>query len=99
MASAVTIQTRITFNQLAQLTRQLSPVEKRRLAKLLEKEAAQSEARSASQPIEAQLNPDQQKTWSAIKQGFADLQQIRAGKQKTQSADDFLKGLAEEGYL
>lgn len=103
MALAVTINTRITFNQLVQLTNQLSPAEKRRLAKLLEKEATQPEAFTSpdttTTPLEAQLTANQGKTWATIKQGFDDLQQIREGKQKTQSADDFLKELTDEGYL
>ena len=103
MASAVTFNTQITFSQLAQLTRQLSPAEKRRLAKLLEKEANQTETAvspdSKSSPLETQLSASQLKTWANIKQGFDELQQIREGKQQTQSADDFLNDLKEEGYL
>ncbi len=103
MASAVTFNTRLTFNQLAQLARQLSPAEKRRLAKLLEKEAKQADPATSSayksRPLKDQLTASQRKTWDTIQQGLDDLQQIREGKQKTQSADDFVKDLTDEGYL
>lgn len=90
----------ITSNQLAKLASQLPPADKRRLAKKLEEEAKKEEIKLTSKPsAESQLTATQQKTWKNIKQGFEELQQIKQGKKKAQSSDDFLNELKAEGYL
>ena len=89
MASAVTLNTRISFNQLAQLARQLSPNDKRRLVKLLEKETLppQKQAVSGKQK-------DQEPTIEEIVENFrSDIIALKQGTLKTRPLQDLLNEL------
>ena len=83
----------ITFDQLARLASQLPPADKRRLAKKLEQEASREEVREDKPSAESQLTPAQRKTWKNIKQGFTELEQIRAGKLQARPLKDLLDEL------
>lgn len=89
----------ITFDQLAKLTSQLPPADKRRLAKKLEKEARREESNGEKPSAESQLTPAQCKTWKNIKRGFEELKQIREGTMQPQPSEDYLNELKAEGYL
>lgn len=82
----------ITFDQLAKLASQLPPAEKRRLAKKLEKEANREEG-AKKLSAESQLTPAQRRTWKNIKQGFAELKQIREGNMQARPLKDLLDEL------
>lgn len=96
MSATVQFQTQLTYKQVAQLVRQLPADDKRRLARLLEKEVTPE----SNAPFdESQLTPLQRKTVANIRQGFKEMKLVQEGKLKTQSADDYLAELKDEGYL
>lgn len=97
MATTVQFQTQLTFQQVAQLVRQLPAKDKQKLAKLLEEETDAPQQPGSHD--EAGLSAAQRKTVANIRQGFKELKLIKEGKLKAQSADSFLNELREEGLL
>lgn len=97
MPTTVQFQTQLTFQQVAQLVRQLPVKDKQKLVKLLEEET--SAPPQPGLPDEAGLSASQRKTVANIRQGFKELKLMKEGKLKVQSADSFLSELREEGLL
>jgi hypothetical protein len=90
MSATVPFQTQLTVKQITQLARQLPADEKRRLARLLEKEASVETNASFD---ESQLTPLQRKTVANIRQGFKELKLIREGKLQARPLSDLLDEL------
>lgn len=90
MSANVQFQTRLTYKQVAELVRQLPINDKRRLAKLLEKENAIQHPELLD---ESNLTPLQRKTVANIRQGFKELKLMKEGKLQARPLSDLLNEL------
>lgn len=91
MATTVQFQTQLTFQQVAQLVRQLPAKDKQKLAKLLEEETDAPQQPGSND--EAGLSATQRKTVANIRQGFKGLKLMKEGKLKARPLSDLLDEL------
>ena len=90
MATTVQLQTQLTYQQVAQLVRQLPAKDKQKLAKLLREETTDS---PAAPPDESRLTPAERNVVANVRQGFRELKLVREGKLQTRPLSDLLDEL------
>ena len=91
MATTVHFQTQLTYQQVAQLVRQLPAKDKQKLARLLEAETTPQN--QTALPGETDLTPAQRNTVANVRQGFKELKLLKEGKLKARPLSDLLNEL------